>query len=81
MVRLKVDAICNYVMAELFQFLYGAIKSDPFALMLLNSKSFQFLYGAIKRKDARWAIWAVVYFNSSMVRLKGNTGIYYASAT
>ena len=72
MVRLKVMKGFNVPGIErTFQFLYGAIKSGTPTSILSRKKLFQFLYGAIKRRYAKKARRWDIYFNSSMVRLKG----------
>ena len=54
-----------------FQFHYGTIKRLVLGLGLCYHSIFQFHYGTIKRYMVRCAICEWVYFNSTMVRLKG----------
>jgi len=58
------------VVFHIFQFLYGAIKSNKASALPLASSIFQFLYGAIKRYLTCSPGLLVKHFNSYMVRLK-----------
>ena len=51
MVRLKDVSLKHWLITELFQFLYGAIKSKKPLLKHRTDYLFQFLYGAIKRRN------------------------------
>ena len=54
MVQLK-ETVCNDLATpiDLFQFLYGTIKSYEISAVAANLIKFQFLYGTIKRKMSR----------------------------
>ena len=55
-----------------FQFLYGAIKRFAGMYIPRTVYRFQFLYGAIKSPLSHLDVVSISYFNSSMVRLKGD---------
>jgi len=71
MVRLKVSVVFLFVrLCFLFQFHYGSVKSY-FALPCdLLMASFQFHYGSVKRPVKSVELTPIMYFNSTMVRLK-----------
>ena len=72
MVRLKdffVDLLDGWF--DIFQFLNGAIKSSDLSGTFVNYSGFQFLNGAIKSINSHSMKQILLYFNSSMVRLKG----------
>ena len=54
----------------LFQFHYGTIKRKPTSGIGVGLWLFQFHYGTIKRSHASFSDANVIYFNSTMVRLK-----------
>ena len=51
MVRLKVGLFAAPYIGLIFQFQYGAIKSEAFVFISLVTMLFQFQYGAIKRQS------------------------------
>ena len=55
---------------SIFQFQYGAIKSDDYSKTFFYFVVFQFQYGAIKSYLGVYIRLLYLYFNSSMVRLK-----------
>ena len=55
-----------------FQFHYGTIKSSFIRASRAYLSIFQFHYGTIKRIRAAWEANGLVYFNSTMVRLKAS---------
>ena len=70
MVRLKVSLSSANSSAILFQFHYGTIKSGIKDKLRFASIKFQFHYGTIKRSTSARLSNNILYFNSTMVRLK-----------
>ena len=55
----------------IFQFHYGTIKRAGRIVILTDILLFQFHYGTIKSISMNVAVGCALYFNSTMVRLKG----------
>ena len=70
MVRLKAPSSTAVIRIFLFQFQYGAIKSQRSNAGADSTTLFQFQYGAIKRISSSSCCVNSLDFNSSMVRLK-----------
>ena len=74
MVRLKVcSSIVSTIGYNLFQFHYGSIKRLGEKTISQVHYPFQFHYGSIKRALEMLSKSILIYFNSTMVRLKDST--------
>ena len=73
MVRLKVTFAFKNVKTQVFQFLYGAIKSIKFRCSSLGRLNFNSSMVRLKADQRRQKSSSKKYFNSSMVRLKEET--------
>ena len=71
MVRLKELHRGGYQLSGRFQFHYGTIKRVNTNISVLDQQIFQFHYGTIKRGEPLSRKDFTIYFNSTMVRLKG----------
>ena len=70
MVRLKVVGATMQPDNTLFQFHYGTIKRRKHRVNDSGVTLFQFHYGTIKSRRSFSVMLLVIYFNSTMVRLK-----------
>ena len=77
MVRLKEPTVFERAVHRLFQFHYGTIKRLNSLLMKRDEVLFQFHYGTIKSCRIYVSSLFNLYFNSTMVRLKGNSWPQY----